>query len=174
MLLGPIVIGIIIGQFSSHMEHITQQEKQKTEEIDRINSVMFSLRINEVLQSRICKFKRLISIVDYYNSIIDSRYNKRTDELDVLNTSLRQIVALYQAEAALVNYGLESQDNYGLYFDLIPHMKIENFQAKDIILKQGDINNDVYFIIDGMVEVIMEKVDYEFYDLAATRKILIL
>jgi signal-transduction protein with cAMP-binding, CBS, and nucleotidyltransferase domain len=43
-------------------------------------------------------------------------------------------------------------------------MRLETFQPKDIILKQEASNDRVFFIINGIVEVIDEQKDYEFYD----------
>ena len=38
------------------------------------------------------------------------------------------------------------------------------FLSGDIILKQGLFNEYVYFIIEGLTEVVLEHHDYEYYD----------
>jgi len=47
-------------------------------------------------------------------------------------------------------------------------MKIETFQEKDIVLKQGTMNSKIFIIINGDVEVINEEQDYNYFDIEAT------
>jgi CRP-like cAMP-binding protein len=102
--------------------------------------------------------------------VIDSRYTKKTHQFEFLNIYLRKVVTLHQAEVKITNYGLHKSDSTGLYRALALNMTIETFQPKDIILKQGAINNKVFFIVQGIVEIIDEKADYEFYNYEATGK----
>lgn len=37
------------------------------------------------------------------------------------------------------------------------------FQPNEIIVKQNEINKNIFFIVDGIVEVLFEYVDYEFF-----------
>jgi hypothetical protein len=61
---GPVIIGILIGQFSTHIDSITRQERLKNEEVDQMHSIMFSLRIKELLQKRICKYFYTCFVID--------------------------------------------------------------------------------------------------------------
>ena len=67
---GPVIIGIVIGQFTAHIETMTKQEREKNDEIDLVNTVLCSLRIKEQLKLKVCKSKIILQInisqfVDY-------------------------------------------------------------------------------------------------------------
>ena len=44
------------------------------------------------------------------------------------------------------------------------------FQEGDIILKQDDINEYLYYIQDGIAEVIIESMDFMFFDAKSVKK----
>jgi len=58
------------------------------------------------------------------------------------------------------------------YKRLARYLVIETFEKDDIILKQDDINNKIYIIIEGIVEIINEKHDYEFFNYQTAGNIL--
>jgi len=59
---GPVIIGIVIGQFTAHIETMTKQEREKNDEIDLVNTVLWSLRIKEQLKLKVCKSKIILQI----------------------------------------------------------------------------------------------------------------
>ena len=141
-------------------------KNSRKEYVSRVNDfVIFNS------QTSFYSFLNILRIVDYYNYVIDSRYTKKTHQFEFLNIYLRKVVTLHQAEVKITNYGLHKSDSTGLYRALALNMTIETFQPKDIILKQGAINNKVFFIVQGIVEIIDEKADYEFYNYEATGKL---
>lgn len=80
-------------------------------------------------------------------------------------------MTLHRTQTSLNKHRLLSDDKLEEYHDLVSQMRIETFQYGDIILKQNNINNKIFFIIEGMVEIILENQDYDFYDLEATSKL---
>jgi hypothetical protein len=55
-ILAPLIIGVIIGEFTEHIGNITRRQSRKSEQIDDMNTILYSLRINEGIQERICNF----------------------------------------------------------------------------------------------------------------------
>jgi hypothetical protein len=55
-ILAPLIIGVIIGQFTEHIANITKRQSRKSEKIDDMDTILYSLRINEGIQDRICNF----------------------------------------------------------------------------------------------------------------------
>jgi signal-transduction protein with cAMP-binding, CBS, and nucleotidyltransferase domain len=43
-------------------------------------------------------------------------------------------------------------------------IKIATFMPQDVIIKQGDIGYNFFLILDGMVEVVAESRDFNFFD----------
>lgn len=44
-------------------------------------------------------------------------------------------------------------------------IKIETFISNDVVIKQGDIGDCFYIVIEGSAEVTLETKDYLFFDL---------
>ncbi len=51
-------------------------------------------------------------------------------------------------------------------------MKLSTFIQTDVIIKQGDVGDYFYVIIDGMVEVRKENKDFKFFDHESTLQFL--
>jgi signal-transduction protein with cAMP-binding, CBS, and nucleotidyltransferase domain len=73
-----------------------------------------------------------------------------------------------QSKNLFIDTKLLSKKISRTYEELMGHMKIEIFQEQDVILKKGEMNSKVYFIIEGIVEVTDEEEDYQFYDIEET------
>lgn len=107
---------------------------------------------------------KVLYIVEYYNYMIDSKYNNEIDNMTDLNHSLRRVIMMFQIKETVIWSQIKHSDTDQLYYHLSLNMRLETFQPKDIILKQEASNDRVFFIINGIVEVIDEQKDYEFYD----------
>ena len=44
-------------------------------------------------------------------------------------------------------------------------MKLQTFLQDDVILKQGDIGDNFYVIIEGMAEVFTQREDFLYFDI---------
>ena len=121
---------------------------------------MFQLRLPEALQTK---------ILNYYDNIIDKKYSSADHAFEFLNDSLKETIACHIGKEAISNLKIKETisnqiDKTRFYKTLSSSLMIEHFQEGDIILKQGDVNDKIFFIIDGIVEVISENSDYEFFD----------
>lgn len=96
--------------------------------------------------------------------MIDSKYNNEIDNMTELNHSLRRTIMMFQIKEVVIGSQIQNSDTDQLYYHLSLNMRLETFQPKDIILKQEASNDRVFFIINGIVEVIDERKDYEFYN----------
>lgn len=154
LLFGAIIIGFVIAQFSELLENHTRRQRFKTEEIDAIQSVMFHLRISEKTQRK---------VLEYYDMIMDSPFDHNEKAFQSLNHSIRELIVLFQANESIKKLSFIHKNNLEIVTLLSHNMKIESFQAGDIIIKQNNQSYKFYFIMVGLVEVILEEKDYEFY-----------
>lgn len=97
ILLGSIIIGTIIGEFSTILSEIQKKARQQNEEVDMVQAVMSALKIPEGIQAR---------TMDYYEFLINARFVRKDDFYDSINISLGNTIKLYQVERAIRKMGL--------------------------------------------------------------------
>ena len=142
--IGPVLMGIIIGQFSDLLNDITKRQRLANEELDIINNWMLQLRIPEDLQTR---------VLNYYDKIKGKHSTTIEQAFEFLNDSLKETIAWFLGKDAFNNLNIkmnisdnDSQERFYKTFSM--SMSIEHYQEGDVIIKQGDFNDKIYFIID--------------------------
>ncbi|CAI2367321.1 unnamed protein product [Moneuplotes crassus] len=141
-----IFIGIVIGEFASLLSAMSKTDRVKNEEIDIISSIMASLRLPEEIQDR---------VFEYHDGINDSQYvpNEHT-----------KLMKYFQTRAGLKKISFLNPKNPLEFESFCENLEVCYFLSGDIILKQGLLNNYVYFVIEGLVEVFLEHNDFEYFD----------
>ncbi|CAI2365644.1 unnamed protein product [Moneuplotes crassus] len=146
LFLGTIFIGMIIGEFASLLSALTKKDREKSEEVDIISTIMLNLRLPEKIQDR---------IFDYYYGMNESQY---------VPNSITETIKYYQTRPGIRKLlFLDSRKSHQLDA-FCKDLELCYFLSGDIILKQGLDNEYVYFIIEGFVEVILEHNDFEYFD----------
>ena len=148
IVLGPILIGILIGEFADVISVLTSTARHKNEQIDMINSAMFYLKLSEDMRNR---------INEYYDMISESHYYYEKEAFKGLNDHLRETIIMFKAQKEISKISFINDTSSEIIKVLLLNLEIEYFLAGDIILKQGEIGHKFYFIIDGLMEVVLEK-----------------
>jgi CRP-like cAMP-binding protein len=95
--------------------------------------------------------------------VINSKYINLANNFAQLNIHLKRRIMMFQIQEAISGSAINDSDQDHLFYRLSLYMVHEWFQPHDVILKQGTNNDKVFFISEGIVEVVEEKEDYEFY-----------
>ena len=127
------------------------------DEYDIINSVMLQLRISEHIQNR---------VIEYYDDMTESFFVNNYEVYDHLSTSMSDFIKLYQIRKSVHDLKFINTQNMRQIENFVSCMNVSFYLPSDIILKQGSRNDRFYFVHEGLLEVIQEKQDFEFYDLA--------
>lgn len=136
----------MIGEFASLLSAMNKTDRIKNEEVDIISSIMVSLRLPEEIQDR---------VFEYHDGINDSQYvpNEHT-----------KLIKYFQTRVGLNKISFLNSKNPLEFESFCENLEVCYFLSGDIILKQGLLNNYVYFIIEGLVEVFLEHNDFEYFD----------
>ncbi|CDW86569.1 voltage-gated ion channel superfamily [Stylonychia lemnae] len=161
--IGSIIIGTIIGEFSTILSEFQLKAKQLNEELDMICQLMTSLKIPETSQNR---------VLAYYELKNSMKYVRNEQFYDLLNENLIKIVKLFQTEDAIRNLGLFDKNNQNQIENFANLMKIQLYLPSDVVAKQGDIGDYFYLVVDGLAEVRSEKRDFLYFDYVHTQKFL--
>eukprot|EP00347_Sterkiella_histriomuscorum_P016745 403352016 len=160
---GSIIIGTIIGEFSSILGELSLKEREINEELDMINLMMTSLKIPENTQNR---------VLQYYDLKNSMRFVKNEQFYDLLNENLTKLVKLFQTEDAIMKINLFDKHNTNQIENFANLMKVSIYLPSDVVAKQGDIGDYFYVVIDGLAEVRSETKDFMFFDHDSTLKFL--
>lgn len=116
---------------------------------------MLNLRINEDLQAR---------VMEYHDELDKAMYIKHTDVYNYLSTSMSDFMKLYQIRETIRNVGFINRKNMRQIENFVSRISLNLYMPGDIILKQGQRNFTFYYIHSGLVEVIQEKHDFEYFN----------
>jgi len=159
--LSTILIGVIIGEFASLLFSFTKKERMKSEEADAISNVMLTLRISEHIQNR---------VHEYYDKITESMFIHNSSVYDLLSPPLVNTIKLYQADMRISSLSFINPYNLKQMESFAKNLEIVHYLEGDIIIKQGDMNEYFYYMHDGLAEVIMEFIDFIYFDYQSVAK----
>lgn len=129
---GPMLIGILIGNFTDIVYVLTSNERKKNDEVDMIETLMFGLQLPENIQNR---------VNEYYDMISDSTYFIDSKAFEMLNETMRDSIIMYKAEKSVSKIPFIKNTADEQVKALLLHLEIEYFQSGDLILKQGEIGH---------------------------------
>ncbi|CAI2367246.1 unnamed protein product [Moneuplotes crassus] len=153
-ILGPIMFGILIGNFSNILYDFTKAERESMEVLDMITQTMFSLRLPIDMQNRVS---------DFFDIVTQSRmeYNKKA--FKSLNHALSNKILVTQCSNTFSQFWEKGTPQERNIRKIAGYLEISHFQMGDIILKQGEKGGKVFFIIDGLTEILLENEDFQYY-----------
>lgn len=161
VIVGAIVIGLTIGEFSAIITAITARDRAKNEELDIVNSVMFSLRLPENMQHR---------ALEYYEELVKADFIKESNFYSHLSPHLSNVVKLFQIKKTMKELSFMNIENIREVESFASKCDINFYLGGDIILKQGGHNDRFYFVCQGLAEAITEYKDFIFFDSKVVEK----
>lgn len=153
--LSTVLIGIVIGEFVSLLSAITKQERQKNDDADILNNCMATLRISEGLQNR---------VIEYYDNVVELKFIKQAKIDNLVSKSLIEVIMLYQTNYKVSEIKFINPSNFKQMERLTYAFNWCFFLENDIIIKQDECNEYFYYIHEGIVEVIIESMDFMYFN----------
>lgn len=163
LLTGSLVIGILIGEFSSIMSDMSETANRQNEELDMMTSVMMGLKLPEEIQ---------LNVLDYYLALQSCKYVHNDQVYDYLNKCITNTVKHFQVENWVIQSQLIHEDNQSLILQFASLTTMEYFQQNEIVIKQNDLSDNFYLICEGIVEVAQETRDFTYYDYSKKKRFL--
>ena len=162
---GTLFIGLLIGEISSILSAYTRVEREKTEEFDMVNTVMINLKIDENVKTR---------IIEYYEELKKTNFIQSPEIYKILPLSLSDSIKHFQINTTIEKLNFINKLNQNQISKLIKNIQISFYLPEDVIIKQGNLkriiilgttNNTFYFIHEGLLEVIVEKKDFDYFNI---------
>ena len=124
------------------------------EEADMVNNVMHSLHVPEKLQNR---------VIDYYDHMLASMFVKKNDMYKLLSTNMSDLIKLYQIRMSVHDLSFINDKNARQIENFVRNINIMFWLPGDVVIKQGQRNNRLFYIHEGLVEVGQHKEDIEYW-----------
>ena len=105
LLSGSLIIGILIGEFSSIMNDMGEKARKGNEEFDNLTSVMIGIRLPEEIQT---------DVLAYYEQLQNSKFVKNEQVYEYLNKCGTNAVKLFQVEEKIIGSNLIHESNQNL------------------------------------------------------------
>lgn len=160
MSVGAATFGLIIGNISDFVMHKNAADQLSDEKLTAINEYMGKHNVPKVLTVQIRKFLRHMW---QEKTVFDENVI-----LEDLSTKLRTQLLVHVYEATLSSLSLFKQTfsqgstnrdgGWGMAQELISQMKPVMYNRGDVILREGDLGSEMYFIMKGQVRLLASKV----------------
>jgi hypothetical protein len=118
LLTGSLVIGILIGEFSSIMSDMSETANRQNEELDMMTSVMMGLKLPEEIQ---------LNVLDYYLALQSCKYVHNDQVYDYLNKCITNTIKHFQVEHWVIQSQLVHEDNQSLILQFASLTTMEYF-----------------------------------------------
>ena len=116
---------------------------------------MVSLKLPEEIQQ---------SVIRYYENYQRQKYIHSEQVYRFLNKTIIHWVKLFQVETQLTDSGLVQEANSDMLYQLSSMIEIKFFPKDEVVVKQNDMPDYFYLVLDGLLEVSQEKGDFMFFD----------
>lgn len=125
------------------------------EEADIVSMIMISLRIPEHVQRR---------VLEYYEELIEGKFVKNPEMYKLLSTNMTEFIKLYQIKESVKGLSFIDHTNLQQIEKFAACTSISFYLPGDIIIRQGEQNSKLYYVHEGIVEVIQHDVDFLYFD----------
>lgn len=116
---------------------------------------MLNLRIQEDLQDR---------VFSYYEEMSNASFVNSKTFYDLISTAQSDEIKMHQISKSVNLISFLNPNNTRQIEEFVRRIEIWFYLTGDIILKQGVTNNYLYYIHKGLVEVILENTDFEYFN----------
>lgn len=102
LIIGTIVTGVLIGEFSNAINDMNTALERSNEELESITGIMMGLELPEEIHN---------NVIEYYNTLHAGKYIYNPIVYDYLNKCVVNTIKLYQVEVCILKSKLCSSNN---------------------------------------------------------------
>ena len=132
--------------------YLNNEETEFRRKLDRINKYMIARDIPPSLRTQ---------VREYYYHVRKSEKTRQNYEVDILNElsgRLRERVTFAVSETIVKSMPFFAGCDPEFVIELANGMHSAYYHPKEEILREGDIGNEMFYIVQGAVEVVKDKV----------------
>ena len=145
--LSVFVVAVVIGNVNELVSELNAQESALRGKLQTLNHFMLTRRLPVDLQQRIRSY--YLTIWVRRGGVDDAAI------MEELPNTLRTEISLVMNQDILGKVPIFASSSTGFIHSLVQHLKLQTYGPKELIVREGDIGSEMYFVSRGQVNVIV-------------------
>ncbi|XP_013773714.2 potassium/sodium hyperpolarization-activated cyclic nucleotide-gated channel 2-like isoform X2 [Limulus polyphemus] len=146
MISGAICYALFLGHTTNLIQSLDSSRRQYREKLKQVEEYMAYRKLPRDLRHR---------ITDYFEHRYQGKYFDEDAILGELSEKLREDVINFNCRSLVASVPFFANADSNFVNDVVTNLEYEVFQPGDIIIKEGTLGTKMYFIQEGIVDIIM-------------------
>ncbi|XKL68578.1 hypothetical protein PGB90_004069 [Kerria lacca] len=150
MISGATCYALFLGHATNLIQSLDSSRRQYRERVKQVEEYMAYRKLPREMRQR---------ITEYFEHRYQGKFFDEEAILGELSEKLREDVINYNCRSLVASVPFFANADPNFVSDVVTKLKYEVFQPGDIIIKEGTIGNKMYFIQEGIVDIVMANGD---------------
>ncbi|CAL1262796.1 unnamed protein product [Larinioides sclopetarius] len=146
MISGATCYALFLGHTTNLIQSLDSSRRQYREKLKQVEEYMAYRKLHRELRTR---------ITDYFEHRYQGKFFDEEMILGELSERLREDVINYNCRSLVASVPFFANADPNFVNDVVTKLKYEVFQPGDVIIKEGTLGTKMYFIQEGIVDIVM-------------------
>ncbi|KAJ6649745.1 Potassium/sodium hyperpolarization-activated cyclic nucleotide-gated channel 4, partial [Pseudolycoriella hygida] len=146
MISGATCYALFLGHATNLIQSLDSSRRQYREKVKQVEEYMAYRKLPRDMRQR---------ITEYFEHRYQGKFFDEDCILGELSEKLREDVINYNCRSLVASVPFFANADSNFVSDVVTKLKYEVFQPGDIIIKEGTIGTKMYFIQEGVVDIVM-------------------
>ncbi|XP_064474894.1 potassium/sodium hyperpolarization-activated cyclic nucleotide-gated channel 2-like [Ornithodoros turicata] len=146
MISGATCYALFLGHTTNLIQSLDSSRRQYREKLKQVEEYMAYRKLPRDLRQR---------ITDYFEHRYQGKFFDEEAILGELSERLREDVINYNCRSLVASVPFFANADPNFVNDVVTKLKYEVFQPGDVIIKEGTLGTKMYFIQEGIVDIVM-------------------
>uniref|UniRef100_A0A8D8SFA5 Potassium/sodium hyperpolarization-activated cyclic nucleotide-gated channel 4 n=1 Tax=Cacopsylla melanoneura TaxID=428564 RepID=A0A8D8SFA5_9HEMI len=146
MISGATCYALFLGHATNLIQSLDSSRRQYRERVKQVEEYMAYRKLPREMRQR---------ITEYFEHRYQGKFFDEEAILGELSEKLREDVINYNCRSLVASVPFFANADSNFVSDVVTKLKYEVFQPGDIIIKEGTIGSKMYFIQEGIVDIVM-------------------
>ncbi|XP_017790601.1 PREDICTED: potassium/sodium hyperpolarization-activated cyclic nucleotide-gated channel 2 [Habropoda laboriosa] len=150
MISGATCYALFLGHATNLIQSLDSSRRQYREKVKQVEEYMAYRKLPREMRQR---------ITEYFEHRYQGKFFDEELILGELSEKLREDVINYNCRSLVASVPFFANADSNFVSDVVTKLRYEVFQPGDIIIKEGTIGSKMYFIQEGIVDIVMANGD---------------
>ncbi|KAK0158630.1 hypothetical protein PV328_009607 [Microctonus aethiopoides] len=146
MISGATCYALFLGHATNLIQSLDSSRRQYREKVKQVEEYMAYRKLPREMRQR---------ITEYFEHRYQGKFFDEELILGELSEKLREDVVNYNCRSLVASVPFFANADSNFVSDVVTKLRYEVFQPGDIIIKEGTIGSKMYFIQEGIVDIVM-------------------